>query len=1733
MLDQGSLVPPPLQRRAGAARADEAFLRARVEEARAGGDTSALRESSAKLARWLSSRDRNLDEAVELATTALSLGVDLELRREVSAWLESLGDPGRAAAVLKPIAANAEGESADIAFVLVRAGVLKARAGAGAGAAAAFEAAMSIEEEEPLAAELLGTLWAWDPEAVPPPLGAEAYVEAARRHAAAGHLDGEYEDLWRAWATDPTSANATEAVARALDRRGRSTAADEILRAYANSIAASDPARAAAVHAERRAAALAAGDPARALAAALDAGLDSELTGPDGGQLDVLLLDLGLPDMAAARLEVRAERASGEGERASVAPLDARVDARADAARAWARAWTSDDARLRAVAIERLAPYAPPSVRAAMCAVASDRYLRLGDKAASRRAAEGAVQALPESPRSVAALADAAITERDASAAAALERAITIVGPRLSWCVALAEAREALGETDAAVAWSQRCVSLRPGDTRALEAFLDRLLRAGDPGRLGDALAWLLSQPLPTEAIAAPFGRALRALAHLDVHRAVVVARRGLDVFGPRLPALREAMLESASRASDDAFTAAILERWLACGAEGVDRRRLFEHLVDLHQRLGDDEGELRVAARAIREGIDSPEIEAHLDHLEGSPATPDAQLWRLGARALRVARSNDAEAIGRAYRELGGALWDLADDRVRAIAAWQSAARADRAGGHLALALDLVAFAGAPFAFEYLDRLVESEADDKTAATIATEASRAALSLGEASLAFEFAARGVARCSWYGGALAAAELASHRSDQPGALSALYDLVAVRALGRFGRRAAHYRAARHFEREGAMPLALRHAVQAFHALPSEGSSLHLLARTAERAGDRRAAMRAIEQVADRVDRSEVRAAWLLRAASVAGSDAEGAHSRVDAVLGAVLAFPTLGAIALLREAAVALLALEPDEHEALETRFSRAAAAVFDRLKGPEAARALLSFASIALELFEAPDAAMDSIERAFTRDSDVDEFGLLAVHGAGLARAESAAERVAAMLAVGEAAHANVGAPALRLLAAIAGGIGDDDLRARAAITAALRDPDDDALVLAADEAVRLVPRLAERLGARVPLTRRAQAVLSVARSRMGAGAFSDAAALFERAVAMLDGAQRAEVEGELRAAWDACGRDAEVEKRVSLEAESDVTSPRVRADRWMEVAERREARADYPGAVQAVSEACRLDPGPLERWSALERVADLVESDDVRVRALEEIVRRVGPDGRVAARKRLARAYERRQDTESAEAVWTDVLALDPADEEADHAVEAVIAAHGRYEELSTHLARRVQRLAAEPGRRETLRAVRLRRAAILEQRLGRVDEACEELSRLLEETPDHPGAMRYLADLLERRGELDRSGQLWLRAASLERDPAARNGLELRAARATLTAGHPEGALRLVKGVLGRDPDDGAADRLWVEAARAARDDAELGVALVALGRQNDLDEATRSDHLVEAAMIAARSGDLASALDRAREAADVAPARATPQLLARGMEYRFRGAGTPEEARRTIDDLGRLTEPMAADDLALRSFLLAEALDVAGGAGAGLSELESARTALGEHPLVAVGLAERWAAMGNARAAVKAYQVALSGPLLDLRKPGRVAMEGAQAAIQGQLFDEARLFLDIAEGHPDVAAVARAARWQLDRSDAPAMTRTAPGRDHSVEDLEAAIRKATTPIERARSRLALGRARLDRGDAQAAEPLLWEALADGLVDAGEALASILSTSQDRARDLVRVRRLQVTIEPGDGR
>lgn len=1813
----------PLPRRFGT-RAEEAWLRARAEEARASGDAGPLREACTTLARWLASRERDLDEAVELGTTALSLGAGLELRREVSAWLESLGEASRAAAVLKPLASTTDVDSVDAAYVLVQSGLLKARAGAAAGAAAAFDAAMSIDPSDALPAELLGALSAWQPDAVSAAAGAEAYVEAARRRAAQSQEDGEQDDLSRAFSADGSSDVAATALARSMENAGRPEAADEVRRAHARALSALESEAAAAVHAQRRMSALEAGDAVRALGAALDQSLDTMLDGEDGQAFDSLLLGVGMLDALAARLEVRAERAGNSTDRALhfaelgkllqgplsdsgralyayaaalaadsscdaaigglrallqdlprvealgdegrtdplgalmtsiedrrdeserrgrildtlgrnmvrvsalVGPDDEGASGSAAASRAWVRASLANEVRETAVSLERVAAFASLSLRGTLLCAAADRYLALGESAAARRVAEAAAYGHTTSVRAAVTLADSVTADHDRAAAAALERAIALAGPRLAWCRALADALEALGDGDLAVAWSQRCVTLRPGDIGAVERLLDRLLRSRDAGRLADALAWLLSQPQPLADVATPFGDALRELARRDPDRAAVVARRALDVFGPKSSPVREALLDAAECAGDEAFTAAVFERWLACGAGGADRRHLLTRLAELYERLGDEDGEARIVARAIREGLGSAAIDAHLNRLSGRPASPDAQLWRMGALANRLASGEGGEAAAWACRELGAGLWDLADDRVGAIAAWERAARMGGSGGHATLALDLVAFANKAFAFEYLGRRIDSEPDDRSAAAIAADVARAALAIGEPNIALDLAARGVARCPSWADALEVAELSAPRAGDFATLSGLYEVVGGRALGRFGRRAAHYRGARFFERRSETALALRHATQAFLALPGEGSSFQMLARAAEQSGDRGEAVRAVERVADAVvDRSQ-RAAWLLRAATLTGKGAEGAKQKVDVLLRAVASYPTVAAVLQLRHAMQGVLSIEPDETDALETRFARASREVIAGLRGPDGARVALAFAATAVDPFRDAESALASFERAFSCDGDLDEFAAVAAFAPVLARAEDAAKRGAAMLAMVDAATVNAGVAALRAIGEIAAAAGDTALAAKAAVLAVARDPEDDGLMVAADAAVRVAPEWGDLLSLRAPPSRRARALIATARIRAAAGLNAEAAGLFERALDWVTHDERRDVESELRAARLLSGRDVDPSDRPPGE---ETGSSQLRADRWTDVANGREQRRDVAGAVRALLEATRLDPDPLERWSALERVAELAGDEDAQVLALEQILMRVGFEGRVAVCRRLARAHVRRNDLDAAEHAWRDLLALDPNDEEADQAIEAMVVASGRFAELADHLGVRAQRLAADAARFEMLRAVRLRRAAILEQRLGRVQEACVELERLLVEAPDNSSGLRYLADLAERQGESARAAALWSRAAAVEPDVLERDDLHLRAGRASRAAGNLADALDSAARVLSRHPSNMAALQLRCDAARELGADVELGDALEAFAAIAT-DDVIKSDLLVEAALAVARTGQIDLALARAFRASVAAPHRATPQLLARGLEYRLRGAGTPDDARATIENLEQINEPMGADDVALRSFLLAEALDVVQGRAAGLRELDAIGAVAADHPLVALGMAERLAAQGQSAAAVEAYRRALTGPFLGLRPPSAVAMSAADSAIRAGLPEDALSFLAIAERYEDTRAAAQAWRTLLAQGPAGRSPPT-PSERWAFEEVEGAVQSARTPGERAHAHLALGRRRLDRGDLRGAEILLREALAEGLVEAGDVLADLLRQAPDRSRDLLRVRRRQVALEPDTAR
>jgi tetratricopeptide (TPR) repeat protein len=917
-------------------------------------------------------------------------------------------------------------------------------------------------------------------------------------------------------------------------------------------------------------------------------------------------------------------------------------------------------------------------------------------------------------------------------------------------------------------------------------------------------------------------------------------------------------------------------------------------------------------------------------------------------------------------------------------------------------------------------------------------------------------------------------------------------------------------------------------------LPSEGSAFHLLARTAERAGDRAEAARAVESVATGAGRPEIRAAWLVQAARVAGEGPESAKYRVDVLLRAAVASPTAAAIALLRDAVHDVLKSDPDEHEGLEMRLGRAARTIGMTLQGPEGARVAIAIASLAVEVLGDAETGLAALERAFGCDSDVPEFAVLAARGEALARAQDARQRVASLLSAAEAPLAGGGVAALRVLSNMACALGDATLHARAAVAAALRDPSDDELVVAADAATRNAPELGARLASGLSSERRAEALHALARAHAASGARADAARLLERVFDLVEGESRAEVEAELRALRSSTAPQTEVEQAARRSSASEVSSLRTRAERWSEIAARREARADAVGAVRALLEACKLDPESLGRWSALERVAEIASDDQARVLALEQIAKRVGVEGRVAVFKRLARAHSSRNDSQAAERVWREVLALDSADEEADQAIESLFVTTSRYTELADHLALRAARLNSDPSRSESLRAVRLRRAAILDQRLGRANDACEELERLLSEAPDNSGALRYLADLLERLGQHARAAPLWARAAAAEPSVEARNELEERAGRAWARAGDFSTSLEHARRVLAHDPKHRAALELRRRAAEALGADVELGETLEQLAGEAREDAVSQSELLVEAALVAARAGDLDRALVRARRAARAAPEQATPQLLARGLEYRLRGAGTPGEARATIDELARIGQPLGADDVALRSFLLAEALDVIRGGGAGMRELEQAQALVGAHPLIALGLAERLSAQGHAAAAVDAYRATLAGgPLLGLRAPGKVALSAADTAIVAGRRQDASYFLDLAERDEELraAVVSRRARLKLGYEPPPDPPIVTGSNDRSLEALQVAIHDATGVRERALARFALGQARLEQGDERGAKRLLLDALADGLADAGDALVTLLASSPDYGRDLIQIRYQQVVIDPGD--
>jgi hypothetical protein len=745
------------------------------------------------------------------------------------------------------------------------------------------------------------------------------------------------------------------------------------------------------------------------------------------------------------------------------------------------------------------------------------------------------------------------------------------------------------------------------------------------------------------------------------------------------------------------------------------------------------------------------------------------------------------------------------------------------------------------------------------------------------------------------------------------------------------------------------------------------------------------AVRALERVAAEGNTSD-RTIWLKRAAGLAGKSEEGARVRLDLLLRALNVRPDPDTVSQVGEAVREVIRFTGDP-EVVALRYERAVKASLSKLDGPDGARAAVSMARLAVEL-GATELAFSALVKAMGADGDIDEYLTLsdlvpALIGEGHEARDPAQRWVASVRAAADKPYSSVGPWLLRLAGRVAAALGDPRVEALLLIQAVKRAPDDDALV---DEADRAVGALADEDLARafegvLPPSRRVEALLHLAEQHERDGQDELAIEQLTRAVASGDLRPEAHERAtrRLRTLLHQKGRldDADVLLRDHLDRGE--LSPEARSHAARELAASIARRGDQQGALEVlVAEAER---GAIDA-ELLTDLKDLAGTADDGRRYAELLTRILDKlpyaPSRLPILRELAPLTDELGDHPAAVAHYEALSLLDPSDEGALEKLEQDANERGDHTSIAELLGRRIA-AAPTPERR---RMLHLRRAAVLEQRLGRLEDAAGELELILGEVPDDVSALRFLADIQERLGASQKAGVLLRRLGDLAGTSDEKADYGLRASAAYIAAEDFETAEDILESVAPIAERESVLE-LRVELARRRGDGRALSDELDRLASCSRAPADKRAEILLDATRAAVAIGDEAAALDRARRAAKLAPGWPAAVLEAKRLEYKGGGAGAPREAQVTADDLARIAARLEPEQIALHAFLLAEVLDAVQGGGAGMRELSRRHAEVGPLPLIALGMAERLVRLKNFEAALPLFEHALAGDLHGLR------------------------------------------------------------------------------------------------------------------------------------------------------
>ncbi len=1288
--------------------------------------------------------------------------------------------------------------------------------------------------------------------------------------------------------------------------------------------------------------------------------------------------------------------------------------------------------RLRAEGLLKVAAALGPTLKAWLASVASADLVALGELPAALRAAEVGTHADPSSRRPVVAYANAAQGRRDRVAAVAYERAMALTFPSSTHCQGLVSALDALGETYAAQVWTGRWLGLRPAETAAATQLLRGSAKAGDAARLGDVVSWTVSQAHPLAGWAEPLANALTCLAESDRARAAEVAWRVLDAFGPEPPALKHAVLVVAEQSGDMELQIAVMERELAADAAGANDALLWR-LGQLHFERGEVDRSFAVLVRALAAGFDPQRV---LSMLESMPEahSPEGEFHRVQARAQAYERVGEkTDASWRALREYGAALWDLARDQTQAVEVWLRAAELGGAQGWFHFAQDLVEVLGLDRALDEVCRLAESRQAPEQVAALLTGAAVVSRNRGSRRRALQLGLLALDTDPANVWALEIVESVASEGDMPGVESA-YRAALGAVLGSFGERALHYRAARFFERAGDQTLALTHAISAFRAVPSEGVTFALMLRLAQGAKDAERASRAIEEVAQSHRSGQLKSQWLRRAALIAGRTSDGAQQRMEVLLRALLAFPDTEIVDLLGRAFTDLARQQADGRSLGLLRFSRAVDRLVPKLESVEGARVAIAMASVALSCFSDVRLTLQALKGAVLLEPEVDEYAEFVPEAARLASdSEAALSWLDAVVA--ETLHGQRGSlPLLELASDIAASLGRVGALASFLVRRVERGPENEALLIKAEQAVQKSRDLVLPPHVHALFPNQAQLSQCLARAEQAAAEGNAEAELNALGEAFQMGVQlAAEVISRLLQLAGEAGNTTLAEQVLGAARQSDMDSETIaqathslsvllieqrRPQRALKLL--REASAQAPADVSLLAQAllaARAAGADDERQEILSRLIDLT-TDLVKKSAW------------------LNEAWEvakKRGQPEQATGILRRWLEADPEDTHALSRLEAECEARQDWSELAQLLGRH---LALGVSFQERRRLV-LRRSELLEAKLGRLEEARQELSALVEQAPTDRTVVERLAHVTEQLGDVGGAASAWLTASGLSSTRPAAAELAERACRLFLDSGELMSARRVLAAPQTLPRTLGLA-QLGVRLERDGENEPRLARALEELGAVEDQPPADRARALLEASNLWRRLGDDERACQCARSAASWVPEDAEAQILASYLEYRRRGPRSRDEARATLDRLSPIIENMNADQLDLAGFLLAEAVDIVEGSDAGLARLLALRERLGPSPLLSVGLAERLARGPSPREALEHFDAALlGGDLRGLRKPSRLALDAAHAASRSDLFGLVHRYAKLAEADPELAEAAARLREELPSASSPSV------------------------------------------------------------------------------------------------